>query len=552
MPESLNQIRPSLEEEQARNFPPLGSDLKVLMVWPRFPASFWGFESMMSLTPEDAVMPPLGLITVAALCPAGWQLRLLDCAFERLSDQDLLGADLVMISAMHAQRFHTREILARARALGRRTVIGGPWASSEPELLAKLADHVVAGEVEDLFATIAADLEDGGARGLYRVADKPGMAQSPVPRFDLLDLERYSSMSVQFSRGCPFQCEFCDIITIYGRQPRTKTPAQLIEELECLRRLGWRKQVFIVDDNFIGNHRRALELSSELARWQRRRNYPFSFYTEASIDLAEREELMEAMVEANFLFVFIGIETPSPESLKEAKKFQNLRHDNFAQVRHIQRRGLWVTAGFIVGFDSDDGGIFDRQVEFIERAAIPWAMTGVLQAPPTTPLFERVQREGRLLADSEATSNFSAPNFLTVLPRSELLDGLRRMLGKLYDPDRFFARAFRSLQCWNTRAAQRPPPTTVWYGAHVVLRSLWMQGICSEYRRQYWRFLALLLRYCSRRPAQLWFGFVLALSAHHFIRYARLASEELARNRDEGLEPVLPRANVDSCSASQP
>lgn len=515
----------------------------------------------MDLIPEAAVMPPLGLITVAALCPAGWRVRLLDCAFEKLRDQDLLWADLVMISAMHAQRFHTREILARARALGRRTVIGGPWASSEPELLSKLADHVIAGEVEDLFAVIAGDLECGRARSLYRVVDKPAMTRSPVPRFDLLDLDRYSSMSVQFSRGCPFQCEFCDIITIYGRQPRTKTPEQLIEELEYLRHLGWRKQVFIVDDNFIGNHRRALELANELAKWQRSRRYPFSFYTEASIDLAEREELMDAMVEANFLYVFIGIETPSPESLKLARKFQNLRHDNFAQIRHIQRRGLWVTAGFIVGFDSDDAGIFDRQIEFIERAAIPWAMTGVLQAPPTTPLFDRLQREGRLLADSDATTNFSAPNFLTILPRGELLDGLRRILGSLYDSDRFFARAFRSLQCWSTRASQRPPPTTFWYGARVVLSSLWMQGVCSEYRRQYWRFLVLLVRYCSRRPAQLWFGFVLALSAHHFIRYARLASQELARDRDESLKAALPPANIDtalppaninSCGAGRP
>jgi radical SAM superfamily enzyme YgiQ (UPF0313 family) len=416
-------------------------------------------------------------------------------------------------------------------------LIGGPWASSEPELLLEIADHVIVGEVEDVFATVATDLETGQGRRLYRILDKPDMTRSPVPRFDLLQLDRYASMSVQFSRGCPFQCEFCDIITIYGRKPRTKTPDQLIAELEVLRRMGWRKQVFIVDDNFIGNHRHALELSQELARWQRNTNYPFSFYTEASIDLAEREELMDAMVQANFFFVFIGIETPSGESLKEAKKFQNLRHDNFDQIRLIQRRGLWVTAGFIVGFDSDDRGIFSRQIEFIERAAIPWAMTGVLQAPPTTPLFERLKRDGRLIEESDATTNFSPPNFLTMLPVDELLDGLRRMLLELYEPDRFFRRAFRSLQRWHTHTSQKPPQAVLWHELRVVLRSLWVQGVRSRYRRHYWRFLALLLRHCRRQPAQLWFGFVVLLSAHHFIRYAQLVAEELRLNNADHSAP---------------
>ena len=521
-------------EERTGDFPPLGPDIKVLMVWPRFPPSFWGFEGMMDVLPEKAVMPPLGLITVAALFPPRWQIRLLDRSFEPMRDEDMLWADLVMVSAMHAQRSETRSVLARARALGRRTMIGGPWASSEPELLLRDADHVVAGEVEQAFSTIAADLEIGRACHLYRVLDKPCPTCSPIPRFDLLQLERYTSMSVQFSRGCPFQCEFCDIITIYGRQPRTKNPDQLIRELEALHRLGWRKQVFIVDDNFIGNHRRALELSRELARWQRSHNYPFSFYTEASIDLAERGELIDAMVEANFLFVFIGIETPSSESLKEAKKFQNLRHDTFTQIRLIQRRGLWVTGGFIVGFDSDDGSIFDRQIEFIERAAIPWAMTGVLQAPPTTPLFERLRRDGRLLVDSDATSNFSPPNFLTVLPLDELLNGLRRMLIELYEPDRFFRRAFRSLQCWRPRKPQRPPPATLPYALRVVLGSLWVQGVRSKYRWHYWRFLALLLRHSFREPARLWFGFVVLLSAHHFFPYTQLTARELACNAGAG------------------
>jgi radical SAM superfamily enzyme YgiQ (UPF0313 family) len=244
---------------------PLGPSPSVLLVWPAFPKSFWGFEGMLELMPDKSIMPPLGLITVAALCPAGWRLRLIDCAFERLTDADLEAADLVMLSAMHAQRFNAHDILERCRELGTRTIIGGPYASSQPEALLPLADHVVVGEVDERFGEIAAGLEAGSAPRLYRIDRKPDITGSPTPRFDLLDLDAYASVSVQFSRGCPFECEFCDIITIYGRRPRTKTPAQLIDEIDVLRRLGWRKQVFIVDDNFIGTARPP---RSWRARWR--------------------------------------------------------------------------------------------------------------------------------------------------------------------------------------------------------------------------------------------------------------------------------------------
>jgi len=251
------------------------------------------------------------------------------------------------------------------------------------------------------------DLERGSARRLYSITEKPDVSRTPVPRFDLLALNKYTFMSVQFSRGCPFTCEFCDIITIYGRRPRTKSPAQLTGELDSLLRLGWRKDVFVVDDNFIGNHKAALELVEELERWQRRNRYPFGFFTEASIDLASRPALLDGMVKANFWRVFIGIESPSAESLKETKKLQNLRRDLLESVRFIQQHGLWVMGGFIVGFDSDRLDIFDRQIEFVQRAAIPWAMTGILQAPPTTPLYERMKKEGRLLENKPEPSNFN-------------------------------------------------------------------------------------------------------------------------------------------------
>jgi radical SAM superfamily enzyme YgiQ (UPF0313 family) len=419
------------------SLPPLGANLKVLLVWPRFPPSFWGFEGVLEMLPEAAMTPPLGLITVAALCPPSWSLRLLDHAFDEIGDEDLRAADLVMVSAMHAQRADAVDIMRRARAAGTRTFIGGPWASSDPEAVQREADHVMVGEAEEVFAGIARDLEQGTAQAVYRVADKPDMSHSPVPRFDLLRRNMYTSMPVQFSRGCPFQCEFCDIITIYGRKPRMKSAAQLIAELDLLRELGWRNEVFIVDDNFIGNSKHALQLAVELGDWGDKHQRPFSFYTEASIDLADRPDLLAAMVRANFMYVFIGIETPSAEGLKESKKFQNLRKDNLQQVRVIQESGLWVLAGFIVGFDSDDEMIFERQRDFIESASIAWAMAGILQAPPTTALFDRMKREGRLIEDSLAITNFSAPNFRPVMPLPALLGGLANCCSGCTSRNRF-------------------------------------------------------------------------------------------------------------------
>src|ERR1700731_2387319 len=244
--ELLQQFHGQPRHDTAETFPPLGSHIKALMIWPRFPPSFWGFEGVLEIIPERSMIPPLGLITVAALCPPTWEIRLLDLCFHELRDEDLLGADLVMVSAMHAQRVDTLAVLKRARSLGVRTFIGGPWASSEPEFLLTKADHVMVGEAEEVFAGIAQALENGTAHALYRVIDKPALTESPIPRFDLLHMTNYTSMPVQFSRGCPFQCEFCDIITIYGRKPRAKSPAQIIAELEMLQRLGWRNEVFLV------------------------------------------------------------------------------------------------------------------------------------------------------------------------------------------------------------------------------------------------------------------------------------------------------------------
>jgi radical SAM superfamily enzyme YgiQ (UPF0313 family) len=528
------------DPKDMRIFPPLGPAIKVLMVWPRFPASFWSLGELMEIVPERSLVPPLGLITVAALCPAHWEIRLVDLAFQALCDEDILWADLVMVSAMAVQRKDVRLTLERASKLNRRTMIGGPYASSDPDALLPLADHVVVGEPDDMFPQIALDLERGSARRLYSIVEKPDVSRTPAPRFDLLVLNKYTFMSVQFSRGCPFTCEFCDIITIYGRRPRTKSPAQLIGELDSLLRLGWRKDVFVVDDNFIGNHKAALELVHALERWQRRNRYPFGFFTEASIDLASRPALVDGMVKANFRRVFIGIESPSAESLKETKKFQNLRRDLLDSIRFIQQHGLWVMAGFIVGFDSDPSDIFDRQIEFVQRAAIPWAMTGILQAPPTTPLYERMKKEGRLLENKPEPSNFEPPNFRTVLPLPELLDGTKRMLLALYEPHRFYQRVLDSLERWQPQPEQKNSAISLRYLCRVLLKSVWKQGVLSRYRGAYWRFMRELMMRWGLEPQKRRLGFELALSGHHFIRYVRQVADALEAESRQALRFMHP------------
>ena len=515
-------------ETTGPSFPPLGKRIKALLVWPKFPNSFWTFSGMLDLLPEKVVMPPLGLITLAALCPPEWNLRLIDQAVEDLTDEDILWADLVMVSAMTVQTAGLQETLARARQLGRRTIVGGPYASGEPSRMLPIADHVVVGEPDEVFLEIARDLEEGTAKRLYEITDKPDVTRTPMPRFDLLKLDCYASMSIQFSRGCPFQCEFCDIIILYGRKPRTKRPQQMTAELDKLMSLGWRKQVFIVDDNFIGNHAQALSLCVELEKWQQERRFPVMFYTEASMDLARKPALVDAMVKANFFYVFLGIESPSKESLKEVKKLQNLAMDPVSCVEFLHQRGLWVTGGFIVGFDSDTEEIFDQQIEFIERTAIPWALLNFLHALPRTALYERMQREGRMIESRGSSSDGTPPNFRTTMNSAALLRGFGKTISSIYDPAKFYERAWRSLRSWETKECQHPAQHPTARGFLVILaRSIWQQGLRSSYRKSYWKFFFRIFgRYAMNRP-KLWLAVTMLISGHHFIPYSSELVEKM-------------------------
>lgn len=489
--------------------------MKVLLVYPEFPDTFWSFKHALPFQGKRSAFPPLGLLTISAMLPKHWQKRLVDLNVQRLKDSDLDWADVVFFSAMLVQGPSLQEHLARAKARGRRTVVGGPIVSAhDPSISA--ADHRVEGEAEELIRCLAEDLEQGGAREHYIDPQVVDVTRVPLPDMHLARLGRYSSMSVQFSRGCPFTCEFCDIIEIYGRRPRTKNPEQVCAELDQLYQLGWRGSVFMVDDNFIGNKKSVKALLPRLVEWMRDHKYPFTLYTEASLNLAEDGEMLALMREAHFTRVFLGIETPVAESLKETTKFQNLRRDLLESVRLIQSYGMEVMAGFIVGFDNDPPDVFDRQIEFIRQAAIPLSMVGLLNALPNTQLWRRLKAEGRLLKSSLGNNTLADLNFIPRMDTQELLAGYQRILQTIYNPREYFQRASDFLS--QLGKGSRSP--LVFSDVLALGRSLWRQGLLSNYRGEYWKFLVQSLRQHRHHFSK---AVTLAIMGHHFFQLTSAA-----------------------------
>jgi len=482
--------------------------MKVLLVYPEFPDTFWSFKHALPFQGKRSAFPPLGLLTVSSMLPKHWQKRMVDLNVQRLKDSDIDWAELVFVSGMIVQGPSMREVIVRAQRHGKRTVVGGPIASTHDAAIAS-ADHVVEGEAEEMIGQIAEDLEHGAAKPHYRHPHMVDVTRVPLPDLHLASLRHYSSMSVQFSRGCPFTCEFCDIIEIYGRRPRTKTPDQVCAELDQLYRLGWRGSVFMVDDNFIGNKKSVKALLPRLVEWMRGHKFPFTLYTEASLNLAEDEEMLAMMRAANFTRVFLGIETPVEESLKETTKFQNLRKDLLESVKLIQAYGMEVMAGFIVGFDNDPADVFDRQIEFIRQAAIPLSMVGLLTALPNTQLWRRLKAEGRLLKASLGNNTLADLNFIPRMDSQVLLDGYQRILKTIYNPHEYFQRASAFLS--QLGSGSRSP--LVFSDVMALGRSLFRQGLLSNYRTEYWKFLAQSLRRHRHHFSK---AITLAIMGHHF------------------------------------
>jgi radical SAM superfamily enzyme YgiQ (UPF0313 family) len=514
--------------------------MRALLVQAATPSTYWGYQHSLPFIRKAATLPPLGIATLAALLPETWQLRLRDLHVAPLADEDLRWADAVLVSGMLVQAASIREVLARAGALGKRTVVGGPAPTTSPEAFPE-ATHVFQGEAEGRLERLVLALERPGSVTERILSpsgtERPDLALARVPRFDLLDLDAYATFAIQVSRGCPFSCEFCDIIEVFGRVPRVKSPAQVVAELEALRRLGARGPLFLVDDNFIGNRRAAAKVVDAVAAWQRAHRFPFDLLTEASVDLAAEPALLRAMIEAGFNAVFVGIETPSAVSLREAGKKQNLKVDTAEAVRTLTRAGLEVFAGFIVGFDGDDAAIFDRQAEFIGALPIPRAMVGMLSALPGTALWRRLEREGRLRTEASG-DQFDRPNFAPAMGEATLVAGYRRLLSDLYSEEGYFRRCALHLETAPVRrTALRPGSIS------TLLRALWRLGVLGRRRRWFWRLLAVGLR--RGGAAALPKAVTLAILGEHLIRYTQEEVlprlDRLADAAPAGAVPLTPR-----------
>jgi radical SAM superfamily enzyme YgiQ (UPF0313 family) len=488
--------------------------MKILLISPQTPDTFWSFKHVLRFVSKRASFPPLGLLTVAAMLPPDWELRLVDLNVKRLKEADLRWADFVMVSAMIVQKDSVRSIVARCRAAGKTVLAGGPLFTTGHEGFPEI-QHFVLGEAEEVMAQVVEDLRHNRLQHIYQAPRWPVLALTPVPRWDLIDLRHYVTMPAQFSRGCPFQCEFCDIIVMNGRVPRTKSPAQLIAELEALRVRGWKEMVFIVDDNFIGDKRHTRELLREMVEWRRRTRPEMGFLTEASVNLADDAQLCGLMVEAGFTKVFVGIETPSAEGLDECRKLQNRGRDLVEAVRTLQQRGLEVMGGFIVGFDSDKSDIFKRQFDFIQRSGVVTAMVGLLTALPKTRLYDRLKNEGRLESETSGNNTDSALNFKPKLNREFLQSGYRDLMKKLYEPKVYYQRVRTFLQNHQTTAPSlRLSPADFM----AFIKSLWLLGVWYRGRLAYWRFfLGTLLR----RPRQFRRAIEFAIVGYHFRRVAQ-------------------------------
>jgi len=518
--------------------------MQVLLINPETPESFWTFRDVCEFEGRKAVTTPLGLITVAALLPSEWDVRLADLVARRLTEADWDWADMVMLSGMIVQRESLLALIKEAKLRGKTVVAGGPYPTSLPnEVLDAGCDFLVRGEGESAIPLFLAALEQGKKGGLIESPGRPDMSDSPTPRFDLLNLDDYLALGVQTSRGCPFDCEFCDIVNLYGRKPRYKTPDQLIEELEIVYRLGWRRDVFITDDNFIGSKNHATNLLQKLILWMKSHGEPFSFWTQTSVNLGQDLELIDLMTEANFSTVFLGIESPDEDVLASNRKFQNIQNPLLESVSNINANGLSIVASFVIGFDSEEAGAGERICSFVERAGIPMVALNMLQALPNTKLWERLRDEGRLLETRTSGQTSGARmNFIPRRPESEIVSEFLAAWDYLYERSRYLERAyryFRKMRPTRAALAKREGKTvSVFHGEekqstrkmvsdlYQFLHLSWKLGIRSNHRIQYWKRLVSMWRNNPSRFLRYFHDLVLG---ENMFLFGRFIHERLER-----------------------
>ena len=485
--------------------------MKILLVYPECPTTFWSFEYALKFISKKASLPPLGLLTVAAMLPSEWEQHLVDMNVKKLMDVDLTWADAVFLSAMSIQKESALSVIARCKALGIKVIAGGPLFTSCPEEFGDV-DHLVLNEAEITLPLFLEDLRMGRARRVYTSPHWAQLRATPLPRFDLVSMSKYASMNIQYSRGCPFDCDFCNITVLYGRAPRTKDTQQLLAEFDSLYRLGWRSGVFIVDDNFIGNKGKLKkDVLPAIIEWMEKRKNPFTLSTEVSINLADDEELMRLMAKARFNTVFVGIESPNDESLAECSKLQNRNRDLIASVKKIQQAGFEVQAGFIVGFDKDPASIFERLIAFIQESGIVTAMVGLLNAPHGTKLYNRLEQEGRLVKSATGDNTDFSINFIPKMKAELLINGYRKILQTIYSPKHFYARTKQFLKGY--RPAQATKFRMRMSHLTALVTSVVRLGIIGRERYQYWKLMSWSL---LRRPRLLPLAVTFAIYGYHF------------------------------------
>lgn len=512
--------------------------MKALLVYPEYPDTFWSFKHALKVVFKKAAHPPLGLLTVAAMLPAAWEKKLIDMNVQSLKDKDILWADYVFISAMVVQRESVNATIARCKTLGKKVIAGGPLFTTEYDEFGEV-DHLVLDEAEVTLPMFLKDFETGNARRIYTSKERPDISKTPIPQWSLIKMNKYTTMNLQYSRGCPFDCEFCDIITLNGRVPRTKTTRQIINELEALQEAGWKGSVFIVDDNFIGNKRKLKEeVLPALIEWRKTVKFTPSFFTEASINLADDEELMRLMVEAGFDRVFIGIETVNEESLIECNKLHNKNRDLVAAVKSIQAHGMEVQGGFIVGFDSDPTSIFQRQIEFIQKSGIVTAMVGLLNAPRGTRLYERLKKENRLLKNGTGDNTDCSINFVPKMHMDTLINGYKHIMSTIYAPRQFYARILTFLKEFKPRHYEVKFYQIRFYHIVGLVRSFWILGVVDKGRRYFWRFIIPVL---FKKPKFFPLSLILSVYGLHFRKVCEKFTQTATRltpNRSPNAEKV--------------
>jgi radical SAM superfamily enzyme YgiQ (UPF0313 family) len=489
--------------------------MRTLLIYPKYPDTFWSYKHALKFIHKRAALPPLGLLTIASLLPQAWSKKLVDLNVDKLTEKDLAWADSVMISAMVVQRESARDVIALCKRAGLKVIAGGPLFTSEHDQFGEV-DHFVLNEAELTLPPFLEDLEKGCPKHLYETSDFCDIQKTPAPMWELVNLKHYADMCLQFSRGCPFNCEFCNVTALFGHRPRTKTAEQIIAELDGLYALGWRSPVFFVDDNFIGNKAYLkAHLLPALIQWQEgRRGIPFS--TEASVNLADDPLLMELMVKAGFDTVFVGIETPSEESLAECNKQQNKNRDLIESVKLIQRAGLQVQGGFIVGFDSDTPSIFQRQIDFIQKSGIVTAMVGLLNAPPGTRLYDRMRKEGRLIGLLSGDNVDGTTNIRSKMGNVTLREGYRSIMQHIYSPKPYYKRTMTFLREYKAPQVRTPMDFHRLVG---FFRSIVRLGILGRERFQYWK---ILLWTFFRRPRLFPLTVTFAIYGHHFRKVSKL------------------------------